>query len=203
MEIREEAEEAGLVPKSQQVYWAVEMWLRALKGKEQPLSGHEHFAPGSTRGEFARAIMSGGERFGVSPAAVLRELAEDCAGKETGNRGQETGAGAEETGDRAQETGAEVCSSSSSSSQPDSTLHGQVINLPYGEMHNCITDDTSATPVAAGPYGQPPRPARKFLGDEICDRRHGPEPVENENLERLKARKRRERAIKICPVAGP
>jgi hypothetical protein len=194
-EIREAAEDAGRVPKSEQIYWTVETWLRALQGEEQPLSGPHPL--NSPRGELARAIVSGGERKGVSTAGNLRTLAEACEKeerrKETGNRGQETG----------------VCSSSSSSSSSPSSLpldpatHGQVINLPDVEMHNRIPPEQCATPEAAASYGLPPRPKRKFLNPELCDHRHVPEPTEDENMERLKARKRRERAIRICPVAGP
>jgi hypothetical protein len=59
--LREEAEEAGAVSKSPDIYWTIHHWKNALVGERPGFSLPSETAPGSVRAELARTILGGGE----------------------------------------------------------------------------------------------------------------------------------------------
>jgi hypothetical protein len=68
MLLRDDAEDAGRVPKSRDVYYTIYAWQQALLGGEQMTGLPGEYEPGTVYGELARAVLSGG-RVGSAQAS--------------------------------------------------------------------------------------------------------------------------------------
>jgi len=198
-ELRDEAEEAGRVPRSEAIYWTVESWLRALKGQRQASGAPETYLPGTPLAELARSILSrgeveaapvsSGEQASGEPEQANGEPEQASGEPEQASGGPEQASGGREppeancpaTRRQGSATGNQELGTEAQASSPS-------VRTP--EMHNCISPPASASLTAKTPCGAPATALKKGHITRIAPGEAPRELTVEEGVERLKERKR-------------